>query len=111
MPLASRPRATSAASAIMSLSFSRGVRFICFLHSIAGLARPHFRHSERAGANLPAELLENVAQGESQVGCHLGGKPNDHEPANRCRAAVALKRRSDVAQGFQPCLEIRPEID
>src|ERR1700745_2398788 len=110
-PLASRPRATSAASAIISLSFSRGVRFMIFSVPWRALTGPHLRHPERAASQLAAELLEKILQGDPQVVERPRGKANDDKPANRCRGVLALQRANNVAQKIQPRVGIGPGID
>src|SRR5262245_39944780 len=75
------------------------------------LAGPHLGRAERAASQLAAELLEKIMQGDAQVMEHLRSKPNNDEPADRCRAALALQRANQVAQKFQPRGERGPEID
>src|SRR5579864_7457736 len=86
IPLLSRSRATIAASEIISLSFSRGVRFINVSVLRQSLTRPHFRYLEGSGTELWSELLEKAAQGKLQIRGHFRGKSNDDQSAYQRRS-------------------------
>src|SRR5262245_17798030 len=75
------------------------------------LTGPHLGSTERAGSQLVAELLEKILQGEAQVVGHLRGKANNDESANGCCDALALQQANHVAQKFQPCVDVGPEVN
>src|SRR6266478_9500126 len=110
-PLLSRSRATIAASEIISLSFSRGVRFMNFSVLRRSLAGPHFRYSEGSRAELWSELLEKAAQGKLQIRRLFRGKADDDQSAYQRHCRIAFQGRNNLAQKILSLLWIRPEID
>src|SRR5262249_12803727 len=109
-PRASRPRATIAASAIMSLSLSRGVRFIAASDSSRRLTGPHLRDAERARSQRAVELVEHAAQAASQGGGERRREARDDQPADHRGRGGAFEGGHPIAQTIQPVLEVRPEI-
>src|SRR5215472_9695996 len=111
MPLASRARATCAASAINSLSFSRGVRFTKSPIRNEYLARPHPRHLKRPANESIAELLKNIAQRTPQIVGGSCSKARDQQPTHERHRTVAPEWRSHVAHQFETCCGLRAEIN
>src|SRR5246127_3653067 len=110
-PLLRRSRATIAASEIISLSFSRGVRFINFSVLRQSLTRQHFRYLEGSGTELWSELLEKAAQGKLQIRGLFRGKANDDQSAYQRRGTSATEGRKNIAQQPQSFFQMRSEID
>src|SRR6516225_98953 len=99
MPLASRARATIAATAIINLSLPRGVRFMkVSVVSQRVSARPHFRHPKRPGSEFAIEILKHADQGHLQIVRRSCREPYDDQSAHRRHRAVALLRLCDLAK-------------
>src|SRR4029077_10163824 len=97
-PLLSRSRATIAASEIISLSFSRGVRFINFSVSAESLTRPHLRYLEGSGTEFWPELLDKAAQRKLQIKGLFRRKTEDNKSAYQCRRTIASQGRNNLPQ-------------
>src|SRR5882724_10349287 len=111
MPLLSRSRAMIAASEIISLSFSRGVRFIKFSVLRQPSTRPHFRDSEWSRTESWLKLLEKAAQSQLQIRGLFRGKAGDNESTYQRHCTVAFQGRKNLAQKLHPSIQIRPKID
>src|SRR5262245_49269333 len=96
MPFANLARATCAATAIISLSFSRGVRFTSFSDSNTDSARPHLRHVKWHGS-LSAKLLKQATQGCLQRRGRTRGKSANCNAADDRRSAEAIARSGEIA--------------
>src|SRR6202008_3343678 len=97
-------------TAIISLSFSRGVKFtktpILSQHS----ARPHCWHLKRS-MKKSVELLEHASQRCPQIVGVSRSKATDRQSANQRRGTVAVQRRSEIANEFERGSEFCPEVN
>src|SRR5580658_5929893 len=111
MPVARRPRATIAASEIISLSLSRGVRFIVLLRPRRRSARPHLWQPKRTLLPRALELQQNLPQIRFQLRPIARPEARDHEPGHYGHEAVTPQLGSQLAQELDLRRRIRAEID